>query len=1217
MKIKLLALPLLLVAIAALAVSASLLFVDLNVLLAWSREHRIAITFVLAGAMAWVISGYSLRSRQLRGRLGEFVAQHRLAPAAELSDAQEQKAAPLESLRTNLHTVHGFRWRYRQPWLLLTGDKARIDRLLPSLANSGWLTADDAVLLWCETDAGGRLDTDWLKQLGKLRRRRPIDAVVIILDGVAELPTQRRGAGIYGTTVARIANTLRWSAPVYVLDVADADEVTDLSTPVTGCEFPRGADAHSIGTALQTLRLRLADRSVGQLSRNGRDCYAGNLSKRLDTRIGPLTNWIAGLSEGRNRQRVNGAFFAPYPKPTTNRDKEDAPTSVHLPLWHHIARTARATPGRRTGLHPVTVCSVIAFAAVGLWTTGMLISAASNARDLNVTRQVLSTLTTASDPATRLRALLRLQHRIHLYETRTQNHAPLLTRFGLNHDHEVLTALWRPYAKESRNLLTTPLQQNLEASLVDLSQMQTGHLDDQTNRLALDGHKALKTYLMLARPQRADAAFMAPQLARYWSTSANLPAGEKLDLSGRLLGFYAGHLKAHEDWRIQPREDLVNSSRQTLLAVIGVKNSEDTVYQSVLDTAGNRYPDQTLASLTAGTDTRGLLRAASSVPGVFTRQAYEGTIAAAIDEAARRNEAASDWVLADGTQQPQGPQQPQQPPEQSADAMKASLASRYFTDYAEHWQGFMNSLKWEPAPALPVAIGQLKLIADARQSPVIALIKSLEYQGGAGALKASLSDTLVDKAQHVFSREAEGPEAAKPDPAGPLGASFGPVLRLVAQGSANPAASGDLSLQRFMERVTTLRLRLQQISDSPDSDAQARQVAQSLFQGKGSELADTQVYAQLIAASLGAQWAGMGDALFVRPVAQATQTVLQPAQASLNEAWRQTVLATWNRSFAGRYPFANTDNDASLPELARFLRPQGGLIGAFLGSQLAGVLELQGDQWVPVITGNTALSFDPDFLKALNTLQRVAGHLLAQGEPQYRFDFKPVPTAGVTDTIFTLDGQSLHYFNQQETWQALTWPSNNPQGPGTCLQWQTESAGTNKSFEFGGRWGLVRMLERARVQPIDSATYQLTWQARPDTMPLRAAGALKATSAASGPKVASADRDDKDNEVDADAGTQRLDSLTVQGPLTPASTDLTYPLSFMMRTEVGKGPLELLALRNFVLPARIFAGGANGTMATPGAKKTAQANGPPPLPHAMLDAAKHAEVPLPGGAGPL
>ncbi|WP_442854842.1 type VI secretion IcmF C-terminal domain-containing protein, partial [Burkholderia sp. Leaf177] len=92
-----------------------------------------------------------------------------------------------------------------------------------------------------------------------------------------------------------------------------------------------------------------------------------------------------------------------------------------------------------------------------------------------------------------------------------------------------------------------------------------------------------------------------------------------------------------------------------------------------------------------------------------------------------------------------------------------------------------------------------------------------------------------------------------------------------------------------------------------------------------------------------------------------------------------------------------------------------------------------------------------------------------------------MPTPGITDTLLTIDTQKLHYYNQRETWHGLMWPSNDPQVAGTRLQWQTETAGTSKNFEFGGRWALVRMLERAKVEPIDSATFQLTWQAAPDT----------------------------------------------------------------------------------------------------------------------------------------
>ncbi|MGO4155091.1 type VI secretion IcmF C-terminal domain-containing protein, partial [Cupriavidus sp. YAF13] len=221
-----------------------------------------------------------------------------------------------------------------------------------------------------------------------------------------------------------------------------------------------------------------------------------------------------------------------------------------------------------------------------------------------------------------------------------------------------------------------------------------------------------------------------------------------------------------------------------------------------------------------------------------------------------------------------------------------------------------------------------------------------------------------------------------------------------------------------------------------------------------------------------------------------------------------------------------------------------------------------GDQWLPAATGGQAQSFDPAFLNAINTLQRMAAHLLAQGEPQYRFEFKPIPTPGLTDTLLTLDGQTLHYYNQRETWQALTWPGKNQQDPGTRLQWQTERAGTSKSYEFGGRWGLVRMLERAHVEPVDSANYQLTWQARPE-----AQDALEAADA-KGPKATA------ESQADAHGRTfaEDPDSLTARRAQAPVAADVTYPVRYLMRTEVGQGPLEMLALRGFVLPTRIFVG---------------------------------------------
>ncbi len=150
------------------------------------------------------------------------------------------------------------------------------------------------------------------------------------------------------------------------------------------------------------------------------------------------------------------------------------------------------------------------------------------------------------------------------------------------------------------------------------------------------------------------------------------------------------------------------------------------------------------------------------------------------------------------------------------------------------------------------------------------------------------------------------------------------------------------------------------------------------------------------------------------------------------------------------------------------------------------------------------------------------------------------------------------------------------------------------------------MLERAGVEPVDNATYQLTWRAAPDTQAAKVVQtAMPASGAASAGRLMGADGEgnriatatatataaavdvgvDVGVGVGADHGADLRDpdSLTPHAPLTPASRDLAYPLSYLMRTDVGKGPLELLALRGFVLPARIFVGKGKVPVATSGA----------------------------------
>ncbi|CAE6854541.1 hypothetical protein R75461_07642 [Paraburkholderia nemoris] len=1141
----------------------------------WSNARLLGIELAVVIAVFALIGGFVLSGRGTRDALQ---GTGRSGQSALGTGAASAGAVTLKDLARILYLRHGLFWRYRESWLLLVGNAHAVAAHMPDLATQAWHARGETVLLHCPVDQNGLPDRTWLRCLARLRWRRPLDAIVWLTDPFEDELSAQRSAAAAKATLTQISLGLRWSAPLHVVTATGLAAVDRDGEETIGCTLPRRYDDRAVSSALQSLGQRLAVIGTSVVAQDGRRRYLAELSQRLENWSVPLTRFGAVLAQSRHMPvEPRGTWFLPAKRqtPSTPNDELVVPA-----IWQRIGSLGRHAGGRRVGWHPSTVGAAIVGTLACLWIAGMFISGAANTRELLFANQLTQHLSSTRDGRTGLHALLDLQHNIERFEYRASAGTPWYSRFGLNRDRSILVGLWQAYTPASRRLLVSPVQQGLESSLTTVAAMRTDVSDAATTQQALAGHKTLRTYLMLAEPKRADAKVMEPELTRNWFTNADLTTGERQDLAHQFFPFFAQHLPAHPDWAIQPRADLVNGTRQTLLAITGVKNSTDTLYHLILDAAAGKYGDQTLATMLAGTDARGLFHTSVTVPGIYTRQAFDGQIAQAIDDAAARQDVSTDWTL--------GVTSSVQPRLESAEVLRKQLRQMYFDDYAQHWQSFANSIQWEPAPTLPAVAEQLRLFADARQSPLIALMKTLDYQGRAGENVASLSDTLVAKAQnligkHEYAGQAEG-EVKALVPAAPLDAAFGPVLRLVSPVQAQGGAASSVSMSRYLDAVTTLRLKLEAMTNSGSMDDQAKQVAQSLFQGKNSDLSDTRNYAGLIAASLGEQWSGLGESLFLRPVDQAMQAVLKPAQVSLNDAWRQSVVEPWARSFQGRYPFASSGDDASFPELVRFIRDQTGLIPAFINQQLAGALELHGDQWVPSSAGGQGIRFDPTFLHNLNVLQGIASHLLASGAAQYRFDLMPQPTGDVTETLLTIDGQKLKYFNQADRWQPFVWPGNDLLVTGTRLEWQTVQSGLNKSFERDGRWAFIRMLESAHVEPLSNVRFRLTWSAKP--------GSSGVTPPSAGTAAVPVPASDPD-------------SLLPGTPLAPLPKALSHPITYVMRTDAGKGPLELLALRGFTMPPRIFS-------PTPGPAAMKSA-GPPPLPASAVAAARHAAIPLPHG----
>lgn len=1152
----------------------SILFVALPGMIIWARPHWVWLSteqrgpaiVVLCMVFVVLLLAFSFSDSSRSAIAWRAVKQwardrghlNRSMSSVAHPDDVRSRAAVLEQW---LVDRHGWRWRYRDRWVLVAGDAPLVKRLAPDLADTGYAITGDTVLLYAK-QTSNTLDTDWLDQIRRLRRRRPIDAIVAVTRNrsSAHAPFD---ADTLSQRLARHARALRWAAPAYLLNVTDFGDETSSPDEAIGFTWANArVKADEIDASLHDLAFNLADAGVVRLTKNARDRYPAELSRHISDLRGALSGLVLQTARSRVwRHAVHGLLFAPLfkereltPPASGNADDDASPLGPqHRTIWQMVAEHSHKIHGRRVGFSLSTTAAWLATTLIGLWIVGTMVSGFTNRATIQAAGDTLTKLAGAQDRTQAMLTLDSLDKQIDTLEAHRRDGAPWSTRFGLNRDGALLDALWPGYAHAASRILVAPVRQKLEERLHELGSLSDAEIASGGNTRVQAAYDTLKAYLMLAKPERAVAAFLTPQLvataAPARPPNSPLPSGAWEDLRQHTLAFFASHLGRGVLPAVAPNPGLVAATRQTVIGVRGIQNSTDAVYQQILDDAKAKYPPVSLATLLGDTTSRGLFNTAATVPGVFTRAAWDERIAKAIDEASERHDAAGDWVLSDVKAD-----------NQASSTLKADLRQRYFDDYARAWALFLNSVRWQPAATLSATADQLTLLGDPQRSPLVALMNAIVYQASTGANVQSLADNLINKAQQLVGANEQDPSKQAPPPLAPLAAAFGPILRLTGsdlvsaaavngKAAAQLAATGDLSLARYLERVTAMRLKASQIASGVDPDAMARLAAQSVLQGKTSDIADSRDYASRLAASLGEQWSGFGE-LFRAPFDQSWQVVVRPAAASLNEIWRTAIVADWNKAFGGRYPFADSDNDASLPEMARFMRPDNGVITQFVTTQLAGVVERQGDRWVAAQgADHGALTIDPGFLASLNKLTRVSTVLFPSGDARVRYELQAAPTPGVTDMRFVLPGRELHYFNQKQEWTPFEWPGQSLENL-SRIEWQTEQGGLRTALDAQGRFGLIRLLERAKVAQQDGARYLLTWT--PDTS---------------------------------------------QG----------IPLKVQLRSEAGAGPLDVLQLRNFALPTRVFV-----TSAASGGPRLSTVN-PPPLPPSAIAAAKHAATPLPPG----
>ncbi|MNB78502.1 hypothetical protein D3C75_252060 [compost metagenome] len=1070
---------------------------------------------LLVCGMGWIMalslsalafSGWQLWLRNIAYRTSKDKQQRRLR-------LQQQKQQTLTGdISRAMSTRYGRLWRRKVRLLLISGDEPAIEHLIPGLQTSLWLEGNRIVLLY-----GGSLtpdvDNEKYAALRKLRRGRPLDGIIRVIGEGQSLTPQISDKDLRG--LEKISEALRYSAPVWLWQLYGSDwSQKGRQSQAVGITLPQRAIPENVSCQLSKLLPQLREQGIAQITDNRCHDFLLRLAQQLEQ--GERERWASCLTPwlyaAQQRVPLRGLVFslADRPGPLDDVSVESAPQpgyqhALTLPdTWQGVINDCTRIRGRRVGLAWEQTLAWVVMAVIGVWGAGLLLSFALNYGQISSmatnARALVEHPSISDYQLTALHDLRndagRLQHHI-------QHGTPWYLRFGLSHSPQLLSAVLPWYGVANNRLIRDPAN----AALVQKLNVLVNSAPNSDNRIALakPGYDQLKAWLMMARSDKTDGAFYAQTMKAVQPTRMGISPGLWQSLSPDLWAFYIAELPLQPQWKITPDMSLVGQSRQVLLQQIGRRNAESTLYEHMLKSVRRNFADMTLEEMTHATDARRLFTTDEAVPGMFTRQAWEGGIQQAIEKAANARRDEIDWVLSDSRQAVSA--------DLSAETLKARLTQRYFTDFAGSWLNFLNSLRLNPAQNIADVTDQLTLMSDVRQSPLIALMNTLAWQGQTGQQKEGVPESILRSAKDLIGHtEKPAIDQRAAGPQGPLDDTFGPLLALMGKNNASNvmSADGSLSLQTYLTRITRVRLRLQQVASSTDPQEMMQSLAQTVFQGKSVDLTDTQQYGSLVAASLGEEWRGFGHTLFVQPLTQAWETVLQPSAASLNERWSRSVVANWHTAFEGRFPFAVSKSDASLPMLAEFIRKDAGRIDRFLTSELSGVLHKEGSRWVPDSAHSQGLTFNPAFLKAVNQLSQLSDILFTDGSQGISFELQARPAAQVVETQLTIDGQKMHYFNQMADWQSFRWPGDTFK-PGAMLTWTSTNAGARLFGDYSGTWGFIRWLDQGKRQQLDRSQWMMSFDAP--------------------------------------------DGRTLQ---------------WVLRSQLGRGPLALLALRDFRLPDQIF-----------------------------------------------
>jgi type VI secretion system protein ImpL len=723
--------------------------------------------------------------------------------------------------------------------------------------------------------------------------------------------------------------------------------------------------------------------------------------------------------------------------------------------------------------------------------------------------KVVSLQAKRTDLQARLEALEILQDRIEQLE-KYRDSKPWMLGFGLYQGGALERKLRDEYYGGVREVMLQPVGAALESLLTQMN-ANAGRLDaapaaaparagqpyqDASPTSSADGYNALKTYLMLNDKSRAEASHLNDQLTRYWrgwleASRGAMPREQMIRSAERLMSFYVSQI-GDPGWpQLTAKLSLVDTARENLRRVVRGTPARERVYADIKARAGTRFAAVTVARI-VGEQDQALVVGSVAVAGAFTRDAWEKFVSGAIKDASNKELQSSDWVLKTAVKD-------DLTLEGSPEQIQKSLTELYKAEYTREWLKFVQGVTISELGSFEGSVRAMNRLGDPQTSPLAKLLTAIYQEtswDNPSAARANMARVetglLAWFKQSILQRapsEARNiadlpPDAARPRsgeaPAmGPIGREFAGVAKLV--GLREKEAS---LMSGYLDNLSRLRGRLNTLKNQGDPGPGAKQFMQQTLEGSGSELSDALKFVdeQMLVGMSDSQKVALRPIL-VRPLIQTFAVIVMPSELELNKTWRAQVLDPFQRSLAGKAPFAAGAAEASAAEIGQVFGPDGA-IAKFVSTSMGPLVVRRGDMLAARTWADIGITLAPQAVASFpGWIAPLAANGVAAAGPQTVFQLLPAQTPGVAEFTVEIDGQQMRYRNTTPAWSNMVHPG--PQGmQGARISAVTADGRTVDLLNEPGPQGLKKMIELATRKRKDGGVFELRWSSGPVTVAL-------------------------------------------------------------------------------------------------------------------------------------